>query len=554
MDPPRHPLEAIFAKYDWISTITHPPDIASLLRTNDPPSPLQSTQLKTSLEDLKGPLAELESDLDLLRNAIASLETRMSRLQSLKHDYETVLAPIRYVPLEITMEIIHRSWKSSRSGFDVFIIQEAPWHLGQVCSSWRNVIEKHCPELWATMKVTSFSHDGKVAKKSDMEEILRIVLGRSRNHPLNFRFCYHSEVKEGEPHPMEMCFDIMVAHSKRWREVDMTIHPSFLPRLSLIHGKIDWLVNMQLSCPVAPSSGDISAFEVAPKLEELYLDGMHPEAIIRFPVINLVSFSDERAFARDKLTPEYLNVVKLAPKLRSFAYHDYSIQRPMSAPPSFPCVMSRSLLELSASSPSFLRSIELPSLKEFTLTAVYDADAREAVLKCPVDALGALHEMLLRSQCSLTGLHLVDAVLDNNLTNIIRLVPSLQEFVINFYEWVDGYDPIMQLLVLHLSNISLVNGSFQYCMVPNLQKLGVNLFDIYHRPVSFINSAFVDMVASRFHRPSEAPRLKMLELWMEEGWHDLDESAANALKGLRDEGLELDLNSDNEDPMLRLYY
>ncbi|PBK79595.1 hypothetical protein ARMGADRAFT_119585 [Armillaria gallica] len=281
---------------------------------------------------------------------------------------------------------------------------------------------------------------------------------------------------------------------------------------------------------------------------------MHPETIIRFPVTNLVSFSDERAFVGDNLTPEYLNVVKLAPKLRSFSYHDYSIQNPMSTPPSFPHVMSRSLLELSATSPSFLRSMELPSLKEFTLTNAYDADIGEAVLKCPVDALGALHEMLLRSQCSLTQLHLVDAVLDNNLANIIRLIPSLQEFVIDFYEWVDDYDRIMQSLATQLSNVGLVNGSFQHCTVPNLQTLGVNLFDIHHRPVSFINSAFIDMVASRLHRPSGAPRLTKLELWIVEGRHNLDESAANALKSLRDEGLELDLNPDGEDPMLRLYY
>ncbi|PBK69579.1 hypothetical protein ARMSODRAFT_1018962 [Armillaria solidipes] len=554
MDPSRIPLEAIFAKYDWISTFTHPPDIASLLCTNDAPSPLQATQLKTSLEGLKGPLTELESDLDLLHDAIASLETQMLRLQSLKHDYETALSPIRRIPLEITIEIIRRSWKNSLSGFHVFRILEGPWYLGQVCSSWRNVIEKHCPELWATMVVGSFSYEGKVAKKSDRVEMLRIVLERSRNHPLNFRFDYDLAVKEGEPDVMGKCLDIMVAHSKRWRAVEMTILPSLFPRLSLIHGKIDWLADMDLSCSGVPQSGDIGAFEVAPKLEKLHLSYLHPEASIRFPVTSLVSFSDVRAFAGDKLTPEYLNVVELAPKLRSFSYNDhsdYSIHNQMTTPLSFPRVMSRSLIELSTSSPNFLRSMELPSLKEFTLTTMCGADLGEKVIKCPARALRALHEMLLRSQCSLTQLHLIDPVLDNNLANIIRLVPSLQELVIEFYEWVDGYDPIMQSLVTQLSEVSLVNGSFQHCMVPNLQKLGVNLLDLSHPRIYFINSAFVDMVASRLHPPSDTQRLTKLQLWMEQGRHDLDEAAKNALMSLRDDGLELDLSSDklDEDPM-----
>ncbi|KAK0436773.1 hypothetical protein EV421DRAFT_1106368 [Armillaria borealis] len=470
-------LEKILARHNWISTFTHPPDIASLLRTNDAPSPPQSIQLKTSLEGLKGPLAELESDLDLLRNAVVSLETQMSRLQSFKRDCETVLSPIRRIPLEITIEIVRRSWKNSLSGFHVFIIPEGPWHLGQVCSSWRNVIEKHCPELWATMGVTELSYNGEEAKKSDMVEILRIVLERSRNHPLNFRFRHYSTmVKEGKPDYMEKCFDIMVAHSKRWREVELTIPPSFFPRLSLVRGKIDWLADMDLrvSCSGNPQSGDIGAFEVAPKLEKLYLSHLHPEASIHFPVTNLVAFSDVRAFAGDKLTPEYLSVVKSAPKLRSFSYNDYndySIHNQMSTPPSFPCVMSRSLIGLSASSPSFLRSMELPSLKEFMLTTTYGINRGEAVIKCPVGALGALHEMLLKSQCPLTQLHLIDAVLDNNLANIIRLIPSLQEFVVEFYEWVNNYDPIMQSLVTQLSEVSLVNGPSQHCMVPNLQNL-----------------------------------------------------------------------------------
>ncbi|SJL11135.1 uncharacterized protein ARMOST_14538 [Armillaria ostoyae] len=520
----------------WLPSLTHPPDVVSILRTNDAPSPIQFTQLKMSLEGLQGPLAELESDLDLHHNAIASLETQMLRLQSLKHDYETALAPIRRIPLEITMEIVHRSWKNSLSGFHVFRIPEGLWHLGQVCSSWRNVIEKHCLELWATMEVGSFSYEGKVARKSDMVEILRIVLERSRNHLLNF------------------CFDIMVTHSKQWRAVEMTILPSLFPRLSLIHGKIDWLADMDLSCSGVLQSGDIGAFEVAPKLEKLHLSYLHPEASIRFPVTNLVSFSDVRAFAGDKLTPEYLNVVELAPKLRSFSYNDhsdYSIHNQMSTPLSFPRVMSRSLIELSTSSPNFLRSMELPSLKEFTLTTMCGADLGEKVIKCPARALGALHEMLLRSQCSLTQLHLIDPVLDNNLANIIRLVPSLQELVIEFYEWVDGYDPIMQSLVTQLSEVNLVNGSFQHCTVPNLQKLGVNLLDLSHPRIYFINSAFVHMVTSRLHPPSDTPRLTKLQLWMEQGRHDLDEAAKNALMSLRDDGLGLGLSSDDldEDPM-----
>ncbi|KAK0447842.1 uncharacterized protein EV420DRAFT_1567866 [Desarmillaria tabescens] len=157
-------LGEILARHDWIPTFTHPPDVASLLRTNDAPSLLQSARLNASLESLKTPLSELQSDLDQLRSVVASVESRMSRLLSFKHDYETVLSPIRRISSEITMEILRRAWKYNGSGlpmtlgrrlygFNVFAIRGGPWHLGQVCSSWRNVIETLCPELWANITI-----------------------------------------------------------------------------------------------------------------------------------------------------------------------------------------------------------------------------------------------------------------------------------------------------------------------------------------------------------------------------------------------------------------
>ncbi|PBK80672.1 hypothetical protein ARMGADRAFT_827976 [Armillaria gallica] len=236
-------LKEILAKHDWISTFTHPPDVASLLRTNEGPSPLQSAGLKTSLERLTAALAELQSDLVLLHNVAASVEAPVSRLQSLEKDYETILSPMRRIPSEIAMEILRRARKGNEfgdtserrlSGFDVFTIREGPWHLGQVCSSWRNVIETLCPELWATMAVEMpFSYQHLTADTA--VEILSVTLERSRNHPLDFYFHYDeffSEVEEMKPQTMEQCFDIMVGHSKRWRVVEMTLNPSLLPRLS----------------------------------------------------------------------------------------------------------------------------------------------------------------------------------------------------------------------------------------------------------------------------------------------------------------------------------
>ncbi|KAK0431931.1 hypothetical protein EV421DRAFT_1925341 [Armillaria borealis] len=536
-------LEEILARHEWISTFTHLPDVAFLLRTNDAPSPLQSAGLKASLESVKTALAELQSDLDLLHNATAVLQSQMSRLRSFEDGYKAALSPIRRIPSEITMEILRRSWEHDNlgscfpgrhvSGFNVFTVQEGPWHLGQVCRLWRNVIETLCPKLWAAVAVDiplRFVPRGSL-KVDALVEMLRVVLERSGNHPLDFYLrLYDTEAGALQTKVMERCFHILVAHSKRWRAIEIVIPPALLPQLSLIRGKTDY----------------IHAFEIAPKLEKLYFKGLPPEANIHFPVDNLVSFSDERPFAGDRWTPKYLDIIRSAPKLRSFSYNDYGID-PISTPFSVPSVMSRSVEELSASSPSFMRSLVLPSLKGVTLTTADDIlEMENEVIKCPVGALSALHEMLVQSQCFLTRLHLIDVVLNDDLANIIRLVPGLQYLVIKFHEWEDEYDPIMVSLVTQLSETNLVDGSLQHTTVPSLQELGIYLYSLHYTHVSFIDSTFVDMVASRVRCRSDAGRLARLDLLVRgSGWsYEINEVVLNSLRG---EGLELHFSRNDGD-------
>ncbi|KAK0447834.1 uncharacterized protein EV420DRAFT_1567842 [Desarmillaria tabescens] len=163
------------------------------------------------------------------------------------------------------------------------------------------------------------------------------------------------------------------------------------------------------------------------------------------------------------------------------------------------------------------------------------------------------YEMLVQSQCSLTHLCLVDVVLDNNLANIIPLMPSLQEFVLEFYEWIpDFYDPVMQSdLVTQMSAVSLVDGSHQHSMVPFLPALGIYLPTIQYTHVSVINSSFVGMVASRLRRPHDVSHLVKLDLWvMGRGWsYGLDKWDENAMNRLKDEGLELDFCLFDGDPV-----
>ncbi|KAK0189541.1 hypothetical protein F5146DRAFT_1224633 [Armillaria mellea] len=387
---------------------------------------------------------------------------------------------------------------------DVFTIRDGPWSLGQVCSSWRNVVESFFPELWATLKIENNFYDETTERpmKADPVEILRVVLERSRSHPLDFNLLYWFPRVEGKA--MKRCFDLLLAHSKRWRDVTLAISASLLPRLSTIRGKVELLkdvdLNFFLESNTQSEDSDIRAFEIAPKLEKLHIYGMPREVDVFFPVTNLISLSDARPFAGDRLTPKYLDVVKTAPRLQSFSYNDYGVNL-TSTSDLLPCVTSLSIEELSTSSPSCMRSMKLPSLKEFTLaTTVYDIDSQrrgDELIECPVDALSALYQMLLQSQCSLVRLDLIAAVLDNNLANIIQLTPNLRQLTIELNERAEDYNLSLHSLVAAMSEVRLVDGSLQHCVLPFLRELSAWLNDVDERFDSFIDSGFVDMVSSR---------------------------------------------------------
>ncbi|KAK0476174.1 hypothetical protein IW261DRAFT_442227 [Armillaria novae-zelandiae] len=400
--------------------------------------------------------------------------------------------------------------------------------------------------MWANLIIGRDLCD-QATMTADPVEILLVVLERSHSYPLDFQFYFLSPRVKGNA--IERCFDLLIAHSKRWRDVNLSIPSSFLPRLSTIRGKVDLLRDMDMDIISSLFSdtqledSDVRVFEVAPKLERLHMYGMPPEVDILFPVTNLVSFSDARPFSGDRLTPKYLEVIKTAPRLRSFSMNDYGVN-PTFMSPLLPCVMSPSIEELSISSPSCMRSMKLPSLKKVTLTTMYDLNLRgfgDELIKCPVGALSALHQMLLQSQCSLSRLNLIDAVLDNNLSGIIRLTPNLRQLHIELNGWVEDYDTILYSLVEHMSEVCLVDGSIQPCVVPSLQELIVQVDDVDENFVSFIHSGFVDMVALRLYRPPGVPRLAKLMLWISGiGWnYGLDEMAENDLKSLKHEGLEL---------------
>ncbi|PBK61540.1 hypothetical protein ARMSODRAFT_662757 [Armillaria solidipes] len=538
-------LRDLLSRYDWVSTSSHSPELIALLSTNAVPTAFQAAQLEASIEVLDAPIHEIQSEIDLLRNAAASLETKMTRLKDFRRDYRAALSPIRRLPSEILVEILRWTPKKQTEltaaspqhvfGFNVFKIAAGPWHLGQVCSSWRNARKRSEKE---NIMIP--------APKKDMRALLNRALERGQNHRLDFFFrCrgFHEEAADNrtdEPEEMSQCFDLLLRHSKRWGSVELAIVPSFLPRLSLVRGRVDRIEDVYLTCAPITMPGTIDAFEIAPKLKTLDLTGMHAEARIPFPAENLVLFSDARRLPDHDTVPKYLDIIASAPNLLDFSYHHHSVV-PQSPGPYHPQIVHQSLQMLSASLGALLCSLVVPALTQMTLASV---KSEEDLMVCPRDALFHLHDLVARSHCSLTTLTFIDATMDGNLIPILRLSPQLVSLSFQEKQSSRESDATMESLFIDMTETVRVGDTLHHTLLPCLKHLEFVLDDVEFDRVNYLDVDFVEMIVSR-RVPLGSQMLEFLRIVVVGRAFEVpisDNGGLEELKRLGDNGLDLQLD------------
>ncbi|KAK0184426.1 hypothetical protein F5146DRAFT_1006432 [Armillaria mellea] len=529
------------SKYDWVSTSSHSPELDTLVTTNTLPTTFQAAQLKASIDDLDAPITEIQSEVDVLLNTAASLEARITRLKDVRRDYRAALSPIRGLPTEILVEILHRTAKEQAKltaaephhvfGFNVFKITDGPWQLGQVCRSWRGAVEVLCPEMWSTLAISwqrKLSADGEglvSAPKKNMLALLNCALERGQSHHLNFFFrCrgFHERPNEREDEPEEMsqCFDLLLKHSQRWGSIELAIVPSFLRRLSRVRGRIDRIEDVYLMCAPTTMPGTVDAFAIAPKLKTFDLIGMNANVHIPFPVENLVSFADARPLPEDDTVPEYLAVIALAPNLSDFSYRHYSVV---------------------PESPWSISSSDRTPITSNTLSSDEDAIA------CPRDALFHLHNLVLRSQCSLTTLSFIDATMDDNLLPILQLSPQLVSLSFEDREWTGDSDAAMQSIFIAMAETIQVGEAVHHTLIPILKNLEIVLQKVEFDSVGYLDMGFVEMIVGRRDPPGlqVLESLRILVEGRDFGVGLSDDGGLEELKRLGEGGLHLHLDLDD---------
>ncbi|KAK0185641.1 hypothetical protein F5146DRAFT_1144147 [Armillaria mellea] len=212
-------------------------------------------------------LITAEEEIALLSTSIAQLETKRDALSLHATMCRSALAPVRGLPRDMLQEIF--SWTC---GLGADREWRAPWLLGQVCGSWRNIMMTS-PFLWSTI----------VAPLPGIHpHLLGEALRRSGTHPLSMALTFkHALTKDN-------LLDIFLQHSARWRvmKIDVSGLPSrdideILQQLSVVSRKLPLLEDVCIDVGTKGLLHSTNTFAIAGSLRRL--DLRHIEHIMSFP-------------------------------------------------------------------------------------------------------------------------------------------------------------------------------------------------------------------------------------------------------------------------------
>ncbi|KAK0218311.1 hypothetical protein EDD85DRAFT_916039 [Armillaria nabsnona] len=394
--------------YPYIDT--QDAEIFDHLRLNIFPSKTDIARLKSDIASLEGEIQDLTSLLDKLWH-----EKQMR--ERAKEIRESLLSPIRRVPLEIWAEIFlfaipeplpfldFKGNLISQVDTDITTM-ESPWLLTHVSSYWRKLAIS-IPSLWATVSLTP-------DLTFQQESLVRLQLARSQDFPLHLQLRIE-DYDSGDIGKLRTllfplfhrCATLELATPSAAIIETVCCHPAGLPSLRTLtirrvsgaqpdNSKMhDEHVTVFMKSPhLCAVNADFSLAELSLPLTKL-------KSLVRVPLATFEQIQD---------------IVNAAPELEHFDFSFVEMGSGLRIPrcEGLPMITHNKLrrLHLSTTPSEILSSLKLPALRRLALEEGGFMNGR----------METLLEFLYRSECVLDDLSIL------HTKDISPLLPAVLEY------------------------------------------------------------------------------------------------------------------------------
>ncbi|ESK84809.1 hypothetical protein Moror_518 [Moniliophthora roreri MCA 2997] len=297
------------------------------------PSASEISQICRVIGEEEEELKEYESEISRLRTVLDKLEAERLDLKGRIRYRKCVVSPIRRIPNEL-WTIIFDFLCVDRPGLQSQTLNLAAWHLSQVCSRWRRLVNS-LPHLWSDITFDIYRPTSKAMM------LLELCLKYSDMHPLRLRIYDGINGRStGPPEPPELetymgrnglaSFRTLMLHMTRCRHLELDVHWRVLSRIGDTVD-VSFPLLQAFSCKTLFETEEHGtqwfwrAIHAAPQLRVVYTRSI--VGFDRFPFHQLISLQVD--YVGD--INHALHVLEISPNLQSLAIYDGSV--PFSSQP-----------------------------------------------------------------------------------------------------------------------------------------------------------------------------------------------------------------------------
>nr|GAT49197.1 predicted protein [Mycena chlorophos] len=385
-----------------------------LFDTNEPPTGPEQHALEILLADRRARAAALASQIGTLKTLLEKLTDEHTGTNEAIDGISRLLAPVRRLPAEVLGEIFLWVLKLYR----VQNGTRAPWFIGQVCRSWRNVAVS-LPSLWA--KVTVHNDYKNLADVRRRTHEIEEQLARSSGASLSVLIFWSTQA-ESQYTEYSRLVELVVRHCDRWKHFVISsssdverlfalLEPAKnrLPRLVKAKFQVHWARQIE---------SDV--FMHAPNLSRLLY--MTPNDAVRVPWPQI-----RRCYLEGYL-PNHIAALSTAQNLVILQLNVDNEEGPASVLATLP-----SLRHLDGNVEG-MKSLIAPALETLYVGAAWD--------------LNIVRDLLARSRCRLRALYIKrdseaiggdedEPAMDMAImvVEVLRCVPSLELLLLTTWDW-----------------------------------------------------------------------------------------------------------------------